>query len=200
MSAPRVSEIPPQRAASILSTHNVTNRWWQFGMPWSIDPLVVSRRFLKHMDICYAQVGTKMDGYTNFDLRRRKWGHHTIWAKDGILLWEDLLGGRTSEMIRATCCKGKDHPTLAWKEIDNSKAPILIPWKCTHTTTCDNCGIEKKLHIADSPILSGCTELIPVKEWWLAPRAGKNKKGEQNTQIELTDAKNPPLERCCCHR
>ena len=47
------------------------------------------------------------------------------------------------------------------------------------------------MHIADCPILSGSTESIPVKEWRLAPRAGKNKAGEQNTQIELTDASLP---------
>jgi hypothetical protein len=115
----------------------------------------------------------------------------TIRAEDNILLWEDLLGGRTSEIISATCCKPVEHSTLACQEIRNGTAPILIPWKCTHTATCNDCGVEKKLRIADCPILSGSTESIPVKEWRLAPRAGKNKAGEQNTQIELTDAALP---------
>jgi hypothetical protein len=44
------------------------------------------------------------------------------------------------------------------------------------------------LQIAHCPILSGSTGSIPVKEWWLAPRAGGNKAGKQNTQFELTDA------------
>jgi hypothetical protein len=53
----------------------------------------------------------------------------TIQVKDGILLWEDLLGGRTLELISATCCKAVDHSTLACQEIQNGKAPILSPWK-----------------------------------------------------------------------
>jgi hypothetical protein len=114
-----------------------------------------------------------------------------IQTEDNVLLWEDLLGGRTADMIGATCCKAIAHSTLACQEIGNGVAPILIPWKCTHTTTCADCGVETKLRIAECPILSGSTESIPVKEWRLAPRAGKNKKGEQNTQIELTDASLP---------
>jgi hypothetical protein len=50
---------------------------------------------------------------------------------------------------------------------------------------------KKRLRLAGCPILSESMELIPVKEWWLTPRAGKNKKGKQNTQIELTDASLP---------
>jgi hypothetical protein len=57
--------------------------------------------------------------------------------------------------------------------------------------TCNDWGVEKKLHIADCPILSGSTKSIPVKEWRLAPRAGKNKAGKQNTQIDLTDPSFP---------
>jgi hypothetical protein len=69
----------------------------------------------------------------------------TIQVEDGILPWEDLLGGRTSELIGATCSKAVEHATLACQEIRNGKAPILIPWKCTHTITCNNCGVEKKV-------------------------------------------------------
>jgi hypothetical protein len=82
----------------------------------------------------------------------------TIQAEGNVLVWEDLLGGQTSNMISATCCKAVEHATLACQEIQNGKAPILIPWKCTYTTTCND------------------------------SRAGKDKKGKQNTQIELTDA------------
>jgi hypothetical protein len=86
----------------------------------------------------------------------------TIRVEDGILLWEDLLGGRTSELIGATCCKAVEHATLACQEIRNGKAPILIPWKCTHTTTCNDCGVEKKLRLADCPILSESMERMAV--------------------------------------
>ncbi len=50
----------------------------------------------------------------------------TIRVEDGILLWEDLLGGRTSELISATCCKAVEHSTLACPEIRNGKTPFLI--------------------------------------------------------------------------
>jgi hypothetical protein len=99
----------------------------------------------------------------------------TIPTEDNVLLWEDLLGGRTSDVIRATCCEATEHPTLACQEARNGKAPMLVPWKCTHTTACDDCGVEKKLQIADCPVLSSSAETTPVKEWRLAPRAGKKK-------------------------
>jgi hypothetical protein len=51
----------------------------------------------------------------------------TIRPEDGILLWEDLLGGRTSDMISAICCKAVPHSKLACQEIRNGKAPLLIP-------------------------------------------------------------------------
>jgi len=65
--------------------------------------------------------------------------------------------------------------------------------ECTHfkkdgKTRCDNCRVEKKLQI-----LNGCKVLAEsdietaVKVWQLAPRTGASKKGEQNTQIELTE-------------
>ena len=37
-------------------------------------------------------------------------------------------------------------------------------------------------------ILPVCATVIHVLEWKLAPRAGTNTKGEQNTQIELTES------------
>jgi hypothetical protein len=45
----------------------------------------------------------------------------TIQVEDGILLWEDLLGGRTSELIGATCCKAGEYTMLACQEIQRAR-------------------------------------------------------------------------------
>ena len=80
------------------------------------------------------------------------------------------------------------------------RPPRLVPWRCTHGSgsppdivDCEGwCGISKCLNVADCcPIFSECNIPIRVFEWKLAPRAGTNKKGEQNTQIELTESSDP---------
>jgi hypothetical protein len=40
-----------------------------------------------------------------------------IRVEDNILLWEDLRGGQTLDMISTTCCKAVEHSMLACQEI-----------------------------------------------------------------------------------
>jgi hypothetical protein len=54
---------------------------------------------------------------------------------------------------------------------------------------CEDCGVEKLLRISECPALRDCQIPIPVWEWKLAPRAGVNKQGKQNQQMELTEGK-----------
>ena len=50
---------------------------------------------------------------------------------------------------------------------------------------CEDCGIENKLKFSECDIMKHCEDEIVVMEWFLAPRQGVNKKGVQNTQLEL---------------
>jgi hypothetical protein len=68
-------------------------------------------------------------------------------------------GGQTSDMISATCCKAVAHSTIACQEIRNGKAPILIPWKCTHTSACADCGIRKNCKSLTAPFFQGLPDL-----------------------------------------
>lgn len=70
------------------------------------------------------------------------------------------------------------------------KPPKHIPWRCTHGT-CVDCGVDKLLRVTDCKAYSDCAMEVHVLEWKLAPRAGTNAKGEQNTQIELTESMVP---------
>jgi hypothetical protein len=97
-------------------------------------------------------------------------------------MWEDMLGKRVNEIIRASCCRAEAHPMLRSEIADDS--PKLIPWLCTHGN-CDKCGIAKLLKIKECPALSQCDNLVRTQEWKLNLRQGMDKKGNQNTQLEL---------------
>ena len=85
-------------------------------------------------------------------------------AKENTLLWEDLLGGQSADVIStSTCCKAAEFPTLACQEVRNGKAPKLVPWKCTHATTCNDWGVEKEMRIADCPALLSSAESMLAK-------------------------------------
>ena len=47
------------------------------------------------------------------------------------------------------------------------------------------CGVEAKLKMTTCKILSECKHVIDVIEQVYAPRQGKKKNGQQNTQLEL---------------
>ena len=111
------------------------------------------------------------------------------------LMWEDKLSSRPSDFIKLTCCEAISEPTLR-RSSNEGKIPRIISWKCTHqnddgTPQCLECGIQKKLKLSECDCLTSCSIPIKVMEWKLAPRAGKNKKGEQNTQIELSESSLP---------
>jgi hypothetical protein len=107
--------------------------------------------------------------------------------------WESLLVGRAVDLIKATCCPEVEEPMLC-SEVDG-KPPRVIPWRCTHRSDAENyqcCGgVANLLKVADCRTFSQCAIPIPVFEWKLAPRAGTNSNGQQNTQIELTESKEP---------
>jgi hypothetical protein len=114
----------------------------------------------------------------------------TSMGKPPIMV-ENLFCARTTDMIEATCCPCEIQPMLRpTAEKEEQQSPKLIPWSCTHGD-CDKCGVDRLLQPMLCPALSKCDEVIEVMEWRLAPRQGTNKKGETNTQIELTKAKEP---------
>jgi hypothetical protein len=107
------------------------------------------------------------------------------------IMFEHLFCVRTTDLIEATCCPAVIQPMLRpTAEKEEQQSPKLIPWSCTHGN-CDKCGVDRILQPMLCPALSKCEEVIEVMEWRLAPRQGTNKKGETNTQIELTKAKEP---------
>jgi hypothetical protein len=99
-------------------------------------------------------------------------------------MWEDLLGKRVNEIIEASCCRREAHPMLRSEMSENP--PKLIPWLCTHGD-CDKCGISKILKIKECPALLQCDILVKTQKWKLNLRQGTDKKGDQNTQIELDE-------------
>ena len=56
---------------------------------------------------------------------------------------------------------------------------------------CDQCGIERKLMMSKCNILKDCDEVIPLMEWNYADRKGKNARGKQNKQLELSSVNLP---------
>ena len=126
-------------------------------------------------------------------------------------MWEEHLSSHAVDFIKLTCCPAVEQPTLRKTNSDDEPIPRMVPWKCAHLTCegsqckdcdiqkklgrisecppqCEDCGIEKKCGITKCPALTECVTPIKVMEWKLAPRAGVNKKSEQNTQIELTES------------
>ena len=66
----------------------------------------------------------------------------------------------------------------------------FLKWNCVNGN-CDECGVEGLLQMSTCPILFECNEVIDVLEWVLAERQGVDKKGKQNTQLELGHSRLP---------
>jgi hypothetical protein len=98
--------------------------------------------------------------------------------------WQRLLGGRVDELVEAVCCPKEAHPKLVCGVGSSAYTPSFIKWECAFGT-CINCGIETKMRFSECNILKNCDSEVNVMEWVLAPRQGVDKKGRQNTQLEL---------------
>ena len=48
--------------------------------------------------------------------------------------------------------------------------------------------------VSSCPILNNCHDNIPLLEWNYAPRQGLNKRGKENTQLELSNVTIPVVE------
>lgn len=118
-------------------------------------------------------------------------------------MWENLLSGTASSIIKATCCERQPQPFLckpctSESDDDNNQVvpPKLIPWKCTGrelredgtlVPQCQSCGIEKKLRIRECPVLSECTKEIKVLQWKEVPRTLDEQGNVTSEQLELTE-------------
>ena len=104
-------------------------------------------------------------------------------------VWDSYLSGRAEDLIQGSCCKAEEQPELCL-EVGIGKPPKMIPWKCSHglPTACTSCGVSE-LRMMDCEAVVASDSIVKVMEWKLAPRAGYNKNGEQNTQLEITEGK-----------
>jgi hypothetical protein len=150
------------------------------------------------LDSCECDAHTQLRNYNTQE-------EQTINQNATTVVWDSYLSGRPEDMIQGTCCKAEEQPSLCL-EIGQGKPPKMIPWKCTHglpvacqecdtapddcshrqTQLCNNCGVHA-LKMMDCEAVVNCDKVVQVMEWKLAPRAGYNKKGEQNTQLEVTE-------------
>jgi hypothetical protein len=77
---------------------------------------------------------------------------------------------------------------------DDEYTPKMSPWRCTHPKDCGdgqacvNCGVTQRFpQFISCEALTKCEIVVPAKQWLKATRRGKDKKGKEHTQVELTD-------------
>jgi hypothetical protein len=105
--------------------------------------------------------------------------------------WHSKLGIRVEEFIESTCCNRERHPLLTHGIGTSKRVPHLLRWDCVNGL-CGDCGVENTIGLSKCPVLNYADDIVVrVLEWSHVARQGKNKRGKQNTQLELTVIEHP---------